>query len=311
MLFAFFAFVAWTQAQSVTVSGTVVGKDDGQPVIGANIVIKGTTTGTVSDVDGHFRLTAPRPGATLVISFVGYRTKELPATASMHVELETDATQLGEVEVVVAYGQQKRRELTGAIGSVDAASIRETPATSLEQTLSGRVSGVQVTQASGAPGGAVVVNIRGTSSISAGNEPLYVVDGMPILSADFSQKAGYQGNTLSGVADINPADIASVEVLKDASAAALYGSRASNGVVLITTKRGSSGRTRVTLDSYVGVQNLWRKLQFLPTAEHVAARNEAINNYNTSLGLSPTDATYKKPVAASSRARLAASYSLE
>ena len=190
MLFAFFAFVAWTQAQSVTVSGTVVGKDDGQPVIGANIVIKGTTTGTVSDVDGHFRLTAPRPGATLVISFVGYRTKEVPATASMHVELETDATQLGEVEVVVAYGQQKRRELTGAIGSIDAASIRETPATSLEQTLSGRVSGVQVTQASGAPGGAVVVNIRGTSSISAGNEPLYVVDGMPILSADFSQKAG-------------------------------------------------------------------------------------------------------------------------
>ena len=144
----------------------------------------------------------------------------------------------------------------------------------------------------------MVVNIRGTSSISAGNEPLYVVDGMPILSADFSQKAGYQGNTLSGVADINPADIASVEVLKDASAAALYGSRASNGVVLITTKRGSSGRTRVTLDSYVGVQNLWRKLQFLPTAEHVAARNEAINNYNNSLGLSPTDATYKKPVAA-------------
>ena len=249
MLFAFFAFVAWTQAQSVTVSGTVVGKDDGQPVIGANIVIKGTTTGTVSDVDGHFRLTAPRPGATLVISFVGYRTKELPATASMHVELEPDATQLGEVQVVVAYGQQKRRELTGAIGSVDAASIRETPATSLEQTLSGRVSGVQVTQASGAPGGAVVVNIRGTSSISAGNEPLYVVDGMPILSADFSQKAGYQGNTLSGVADINPADIASVEVLKDASAAALYGSRASNGVVLITTKRVSSGRTMVTFDS--------------------------------------------------------------
>lgn len=298
MLFAFFAFVAWTQAQSVTVSGTVVGKDDGQPVIGANIVIKGTTTGTVSDVDGHFRLTAPRPGATLVISFVGYRTKEVPATASMHIELETDATQLGEVQVVVAYGQQKRRELTGAIGSVDAASIRETPATSLEQTLSGRVSGVQVTQASGAPGGAVVVNIRGTSSISAGNEPLYVVDGMPILSADFSQKAGYQGNTLSGVADINPADIASVEVLKDASAAALYGSRASNGVVLITTKRGSSGRTRVTLDSYVGVQNLWRKLQFLPTAEHVAARNEAINNYNNSLGLSSSDATYKKPVAA-------------
>ena len=123
MLFAFFAFVAWTQAQSVTVSGTVVGKDDGQPVIGANIVIKGTTTGTVSDVDGHFRLTAPRPGATLVISFVGYRTKELPATASMHVELEPDVTQLGEVQVVVAYGQQKKSSLTGAATNVKASSL--------------------------------------------------------------------------------------------------------------------------------------------------------------------------------------------
>ena len=124
MLFALLAFVARTQAQSVTVSGTVVGKDDGQPVIGANIVIKGTTTGTVSDVDGHFRLTAPRPGATLVISFVGYRTKEVPATASMHVELETDATQLGEVQVVVAYGQQKRSSKHSADASAACRSHR-------------------------------------------------------------------------------------------------------------------------------------------------------------------------------------------
>lgn len=287
-----------------TIEGTVVNSDQ-EPLIGVVVKQYGNDkTAVTTDVDGKFHLNIGKNvkyPIQLNINYVGYDPYNLDIYEQTNdvgtVVLRTERFSLNEV-VVVAYGSQKRRELTGAISSVDGKELLKNPVTSLEQSLEGKLSGVQVTQATGAPGGAVSINVRGTSSISAGNEPLYVVDGLPVVSTDLSDIGGYQGNSLSGIVDINPNDIASIEVLKDASAAALYGSRASNGVILITTKKGSRGRTQVTLDSYIGIQNIAHKLDFLNASEYVAARNEAVDNYNTSLGLSPSDATYKQHVSA-------------
>ena len=230
--------------------GIVVDAETGEPIIGASVFVKSTRQGTVTNEHGEYSCQCPKGNDQIVISFVGKKSREVTAGDNLKILLYDDETQLKDV-VVVAYGTQQKRNLTSSVASVSAKTLTESPVTSLEQALEGKMAGVQVTPATGAPGGAVVVNIRGTSSISAGNEPLYVVDGLPILSQDISQKGGYQGNSLSGIADINPNDIESVEVLKDASASALYGSRSSNGVVLITTKQGRRGRTRVTLDSYI------------------------------------------------------------
>lgn len=288
--------VITAQAQSQKFHGTVVDAESGEPIVGASVLIENTRRGTVTDIDGAFTLDAS-PSARLVVSYLGKQTIAVKVKDNLRVRLVNDSKSLDDV-VVVAYGTQQRRDLTGSVVRVGASTLAESPVTSLEQALEGKMAGVSVTPATGAPGGAVVINIRGTSSISAGNEPLYVVDGLPILSQDLSQRGGYQGNALSGVADINPSDIESIEVLKDASASALYGSRASNGVILITTKHGGKGRTKVSLDSYVGVQDMWKKLDMLDADGYVAARNEAIDNYNTSLGLATTDATYRQHVSA-------------
>ena len=291
------ALVAITaDAQKAAIKGIVTDAEAGEPIVGASVIINNTKTGTVTDIDGHFTLNVGK-GERLIISYLGKQTQTTLAKDNLHVSLADEAKTVDDV-VVVAYGTQQRRDLTGSIARVGSSTLTESPVTSIEQALEGKMAGVSVTQATGAPGGAISINIRGTSSISAGNEPLYVVDGLPILSQDLSQKGGYQCNSLSGIADINPNDIESVEVLKDASASALYGSRASNGVVLITTKHGGRGKTRVTLDSYIGVQDMWKSLDFLDAKSLIAARNEAIDNYNSSYGLASGDATYKSHVAA-------------
>ena len=285
-------------AQTTMVKGIVTGEEDGLPIVGASVFVKGAVVGTITNIDGEFVLNdLPEDAKTLVVTYIGMQTLELSIKPIMNIVLKNNVESLDEV-VVVAYGAQRRKTLTSSIGSVKSDDLMRTPVTSLEQAMQGKLSGVQITSATGAPGGAVIVNVRGTSSISAGNEPLYVVDGLPVISTDISQKGGYQGNALSGVADINPSDIETIEVLKDASASALYGSRASNGVILITTKKGRVEKTKVTLSSYVGVQDLWKKLDFLNAADYVNARNEAIDNYNTSLGLASNDATYKSYVTA-------------
>lgn len=283
-------------AQKLAIKGIVTDAETGEPIVGASVIIKDTKTGTVTGIDGDFILNASK-GERLIISYLGKQTAIVSAKENLQVRLVDDTKNVDDV-IVVAYGTQQRRDLTGSIARVGSSTINESPITSLEQALEGKMAGVSVTQATGAPGGAISINVRGTSSISAGNEPLYVVDGLPILSQDLSQKGGYQGNSLSGIADINPNDIESVEVLKDASASALYGSRASNGVVLITTKHGGKGKTRITWDSYIGVQDLWKSLDMLDANSLIAARNEAINNYNTSYGLTASDATYKQQVSA-------------
>ncbi len=224
-------------AQNVQITGTVY-DETGQPLPGATILVKGTTTGTTSDLDGKYTISSP-PDGTLIFSFIGYNPTEIAVgnQSSIDVNLTPDLADLEEV-VVVGYGTAKKSQLTGAISSVGSKEIQELPITDARQALQGRAAGVDVTQPGSKPGAAPQVRIRGRRSFNASNEPLYVVDGIPLAG---------------GIQDINPQDITSMEVLKDASATAIYGSRGSNGVVLITTKRGTVGKTVVSLDAYYGI----------------------------------------------------------
>ena len=211
-------------AQNVQVSGQITDENE-MPIPGASVLVKGTSTGAAADLDGNYNISAPA-NATLVFSFIGYSPKEVAIgnQSQIDVQLEPDVSDLEEV-VVVGYGTTRKSQLTGAISSVSDREIAEQPIVDARQALQGRATGVDVTQAGSKPGSAPQVRIRGRRSFNAGNDPLYVVDNIPIAG---------------GINDINPQDIVSMEVLKDASATAIYGSRGANGVVLITTKRGES-----------------------------------------------------------------------
>lgn len=225
--------------QEAQVRGTV-SDEAGSPLPGVTILLKGTTKGTTTDLDGNYSISAPATGV-LVFSFIGYNAAEVTIgnQSQINVSLDPDLSDLDEI-IVVGYGTAKKSQLTGAISSVGNKEIAELPITDARQALQGRAAGVDVVQPGSKPGSAPQVRIRGRRSFNASNEPLYVIDGIP---------------TIGGLEDINPQDITSMEVLKDASATAIYGSRGSNGVVLITTKRGSVGKTVVSLDSYYGISN--------------------------------------------------------
>lgn len=212
------------------VSGMVTSLETGGALQGVNVLVKGATTGSITNEKGNYSISAPNSDATLIFSYVGYKSEErkLDSRSTLNVSLANDAKALSDV-VVVGYGTQRKRDITGSVGSVSAKQIEDLPVTGLDQALAGQISGVQVSQTTGAPGGGVTIRVRGTGSIGAGNEPLYVIDGFPV-EGNYSQ---FQ-NPLN---TINPNDIESIEVLKDASAQAIYGSRGSNGVVLITTKK--------------------------------------------------------------------------
>ncbi|AKQ47000.1 TonB-dependent receptor [Rufibacter radiotolerans] len=241
-------------AQGRTISGKVTSKDDGSDLIGVSVIVKGTTIGSNTGVDGSFTVNLPDGSNTLVFSYVGFVKKEVVVGSgtSINVQMESDAKLLKEI-VITGYGEQDRKTLTSAISSVSAKEIENIPVASSDQLLQGRAAGVQVNSNSGTPGGGITVRVRGTSSINASSDPLYVVDGIPIQSNNLSNLA-IGGGTTSPIADINPADIESMEILKDASATAIYGARAANGVVLITTKRGKEGKTKVSLGAYYGGQ---------------------------------------------------------
>ncbi len=252
-------FGAVGYGQERTVSGTVTSAEDGLPVIGSNVVVKGTTTGAVTDFDGNYEITVPGEDAVLVFSYTGLETQEIRVgnQSVINVTLQTNAELLDEV-VVVGYGVQKKSVVTGAIASVSAEEIGQTPVLRVEQALQGRTAGVQVTSQSGQPGDALTVRIRGAGT--TGNaDPLYVVDGLPVGGIDY----------------LNPGDIESIEVLKDAASAAIYGARAANGVVLITTKSGQAGKMQVSYDGYYGTQDPWRKLAVLNAREYAVIQNEA------------------------------------
>ena len=258
---------AWAQQAGTEVSGRVSAAKIG-PLPGVTVLVKGTAIGTSTDVEGNFTLKVPAGTDVLLVSYVGYTTQTVTLGGRSRVEVTlAENTQALTDVVVVGYGTQRRTEVTGAIASVKAEEITRTPIANVGQGLQGRAAGVQITQNSAAPGGSISVRVRGTNSINGTSEPLYVVDGIQI-----SNTAGI--NEISPLSTINPSDIESVEVLKDASATAIYGSLGANGVVLITTKRGKNGPTHVSYDGYYGVQRVNKKLGVLDATQFAQLENE-------------------------------------
>lgn len=260
--------------EEIELTGTVTAREDGLPLPGVNVFFKGTTIGTVTDIDGKFTLKTNAVDRILVFSLVGMKTVEIQVGSQriFNIQMESDLVGLDEI-VVVGFGTESRKLLTGSVSDFKPSNVEEVPVANLDVALQGRVTGVQVTQNSGTPGGGVSVRIRGNNSISADNQPLYVVDGVPVMSGDFSQ-IGYSGQTINAISDINPNDIESMTILKDAAATALYGARASRGVVLITTKRGSQQKTRFQFNASTGVQQVAKTLDMLDASEWMIYRNE-------------------------------------
>ncbi|MBC8154630.1 MAG: TonB-dependent receptor, partial [Bacteroidetes bacterium] len=258
-------------AQDGTVSGRVTTSDDGSALPGVSVQVKGTTRGTTTDANGNFRINASG-NARLVFSFIGFTSQEVAVgnRSTVNLVLQNDATNLGEVVVTGYGGTVNRREFTGASSRVAGATIANLPVGSFDKALAGRAAGVQVTSANGVPGGAIQIRIRGIGSISAGSDPLYVVDGVQLNTANSSTFTS--SNPLSF---LNPNDIESIEILKDAAAASIYGSQAANGVVLVTTKRGKAGKTQVTLNYFGGLSDPIKKLDVLNTQEWIGLRTQA------------------------------------
>lgn len=250
--------------QERTVTGVVTSGTDGEALIGVSVQVKERPqVGTITDFEGRYSLQA-RSNETIVFSYIGFKSQEVKASKTVvNVELEEDSEILDEV-VVVGYGTMKRSDLTGSVVSVGEDEIKQSIVTSLDQALQSKAAGVSVTQNSGTPGGGISVSIRGINSLN-GNEPLYVIDGVAI--------SGNNDSNSSVLSSINPSDVVSMEILKDASATAIYGSRASNGVVLITTKQGQAGKTRITYEGYYGLQQLPKKLGVMNLREYAEYQN--------------------------------------
>jgi len=272
------------KTQQKTVKGNVT-NTQGEPLPGVTILIKGTTNGVVTDVNGNFLLAVSENDKTLVLSFVGMQTQEIEIgnQQDFSVVLKDELVGIDEV-VVIGYGTVKKSDLTGSVSKIGGEEMQKVTAVSMETALQGRAAGVMVTQASSAPGGGISVRIRGGNSIQGGNEPLYVIDGIPVYNNNNEvNPGGGQFNELrtapNALASLNPNDIESVEVLKDASATTIYGSRGANGVVLITTKRGKSEQSKVEFDAYYGVQNITKEFDVLNSSDLMRWANEgAVNN---------------------------------
>lgn len=262
------AGMASVSAQTRTVTGVITSAADGETLIGAAVVVKETNAGTITDLEGRYSIKVA-DGQTLVVSCLGYQTKNIKYSgqASVDVVLNADATMLDDV-VVVGYGVMKRSDITGSVVSVSQEDMKKSVITSVDQVLQGRAAGVQVTQNSGSPGGGISVSIRGVNSLN-GNEPLYVIDGVAI--------DGQTNSNSSALSSINPSDIVSMEVLKDASATAIYGSRASNGVVLITTRKGEAGRPTISYDGYYAIQQIPTRLETMNLREYAELYNERVD----------------------------------
>ncbi|MDR0892376.1 MAG: TonB-dependent receptor [Mediterranea sp.] len=257
----------WSLAQNTTVKGTV--KDSaGDPIIGANVTEKGTTNGIITDIDGNFTLSVQR-NATLVISYIGYISQEVPVrgSAPLSIVLKEDARAIDEV-IVIGYGTARKSDVTGSIASVSGDKIQEMPATNITYALQGRVAGVEMTQSSSKPGASMQIRIRGTRSLTASNDPLIVLDGIPFMGE---------------MSDINPSDIKSMDILKDASSTAIYGSRGANGVILITTHKGQEGaQARFTYNGYVGLKKVFSPYPMMDGPKFAEMRKYA-NKFTNSL----------------------------
>ncbi len=277
IVFLLMLFTSMVWAQTRTVSGKVTSAEDGISLPGVNVLVKGTTNGTTTDADGKYNLSVPEGGGTIVFSFIGLATREIEIGQQSIIDasMASDATQLSEV-VVIGYGTQAKRDFNGSIATVDGEKLRRAPNQSFEQGLGGQAAGVNVSIPNGVLNNPPVIRIRGVNSINLSSFPLIVIDGIAAFTGDNSVVSA-PNNPL---ANINPADIESIEVLKDASASAIYGSRASAGVILVTTKRGVKGNSKVTYDSWVGVTEPFRLFKMLNADQYMTLKNEGIVNLN-------------------------------
>ncbi|MBT9189567.1 TonB-dependent receptor [Zobellia russellii] len=282
------------------IRGTVI-DEGGQPLPGVNVLAKGTTTGTQTDFDGNYSINVPNGATTLVFSFIGLKSQEIAIDGKtvVNVTMIEDATALDEV-VLIGYGSVKRSDLTGSVASVSSEDISEIPSTNVISALQGRAAGVQITTGDGSPGGGINIRIRGTSTITGSTEPLYIVDGFPVNSDndDLNVSGGiFEGSVEGSQANkvrpnalqlLNPNDIENIEILKDAAATAIYGSRGANGVVLITTKRGKSGKPKVNINFTTGIQSLMRTMSRRNGPEYI----ENLTEREINDGVSPNNVRF-------------------
>ncbi|MGE0089106.1 MAG: SusC/RagA family TonB-linked outer membrane protein [Bacteroidales bacterium] len=251
---AFLLFAGFQVAAQVQITGTITGLEDGLSIPGVSVVVKDNPTiGTTTDIDGKYSITVPSSAQTLVFTFVGMKAQEVLINnrTTINVQLENESVEMDEV-VVVAYGTVKREAKTGSVSEFKNEALANAPVTSVDKMLSGKLAGVQITSSSGQPGASSQIRVRGTSSINAGNEPLWVIDGIPVMEGDQS----YFTNSGNAMASMNPSDIESITVLKDAAAASIYGSRAANGVILVTTKKGKAGIANFQVSGKFGYSTL-------------------------------------------------------
>lgn len=263
--------------QQITATG-IVKDENGEPLIGVSVQVKGTATGAITDMDGNFSVKA-NSGQELVFSYIGYKRMELKAAQGMNILMVSDAELLNEV-VVVGYGTMKKSDLTGSVAAVKSKDFNKGLVTSPSQLIQGRVSGVNITNNGGEPGGGVTIRVRGSNSIRSGQDPLYVVDGVPLDTSEDQQPSGA---SISGVGSnatknplnfLNPDDIESIDVLKDASATAIYGARGANGVIMVTTKKGTEGKAKVAYSTYGSVSSLPKQYPMLSASQYRSFASE-------------------------------------
>jgi len=270
-------------AQGIPVTGNVQ-DENGESLIGVSVTLVGTSRGTVTDFSGNFEINVVDESSQLEFSFLGYNTirETVGDRRVFNIYMTEAASQLSEL-VVVGYGAQARRDVTGSISSISGEEIENLPVASLDAALQGRAAGVNVLSPSGTPGAGISVQIRGLTSLSASNQPLYVIDGIPMIPEDLSGLFS-GGQATNSLADLNPSDIASIEILKDASATAIYGSRGANGVVLITTKRGKAGKTKISMNAYYGSQTPTNVIQMHNSSDFLRLMDDAARQDNRALG---------------------------
>jgi TonB-dependent SusC/RagA subfamily outer membrane receptor len=280
-------------AQGRTVTGKVTSAEDGSSLPGVNVILKGTTVGVATDADGNYSIQIPGSGGTLVFTFIGLETKEIEIGEQtvINVPLAMDITQLSEI-VVVGYGTQSRKEISGSIASINGSEIATAPVQSFDQALQGKAAGVNITTPNGVLNNAPVIRIRGVNSINLSSYPLIVIDGIPTFTGDNSTNSA-ANNPLG---NLNPGDIESIEILKDASASAIYGSRASAGVILITTKRGTKGKSKINYEGWVGWSKPVRLFDLLNAEQYMTIKNEARANNNQAAAFFPTNDVNGNPI---------------
>ena len=281
LLLCLFASIAFATAQTAKVTGTVISAEDDGPIIGASIVVAGTTIGTVTDHNGAFTLDVPSNAQKLIISYIGMKSVEVTVKPIIKVSMESDSQNLDEI-VVVGYGTQRKKDVTSAISKVGGEDLANLAAPSFDTQLAGRAAGVQVTTPSGVLGSGPQFKVRGMSTISASSQPLFIIDGMPLAVGDNSTGStglGMLYAEYNAMSDINPNDIESIEILKDGAATAIYGSRAANGVILITTKKGSKGRTSVNYDGYITAASPAKLHDLLGAKDFVTIANKKYVNW--------------------------------